>query len=261
MTRHQHEHPPSGYHGRTRRLSGSLLLVLPVFLIYEIGLIVLRPEAHNAVGGLLKLAFSLVGGPTFFNAAAIVILCVAIVQTRRGGQPRLGDFLGVVAESAIWAVVLMLYAGIFTVLTMDTLRRFVEHLPLDAQAASLAHASEMVVHSAGAGIYEELVFRLVLMTGFIWLFARLLYTPEQRKTPQKLPVLLGVIVSAVLFSLAHHIPPQPGFELVPFVFRLLCGVLFGVLYMSRGLAVAVYTHFIYDVYVMLVLPGLIGGEG
>ena len=61
---------------------------------------------------------------------------------------------------------------------------------------------------------------------------------------------MAVFVSSLLFSLAHYVGPEQ-FGMFSFVFRLLAGALFCGLFLARGFAVAVYTHAIYDIYVMV----------
>jgi len=61
------------------------------------------------------------------------------------------------------------------------------------------------------------------------------------------------LMSAAAFSAVHHLPPYGDPLTVGlFTFRLLAGVFFGLLFWFRGFAVAVYTHALYDMYVLLV---------
>ena len=58
--------------------------------------------------------------------------------------------------------------------------------------------------------------------------------------------------SSTLFSAIHHLGPLGDpFSVWVFTFRLLAGLVFGVIYWFRGFAVAVYTHALYDMYVLL----------
>ncbi|HWN70687.1 MAG TPA: CPBP family glutamic-type intramembrane protease, partial [Haliangium sp.] len=103
---------------------------------------------------------------------------------------------------------------------------------------------EAVVISLGAGVHEELVFRLGLMAGG----AALLAWSGMRHGVAMCLALLG---SALVFSLAHHIGPHGDpFQAGVFVYRALAGVIFGLIFYFRSLAHAVYTHFLYDLYVL-----------
>src|SRR6185312_9181668 len=104
-----------------------------------------------------------------------------------------------------------------------------------------------IVMSLGAGVYEEAVFRLGIMTGLVALLDGVF------KLRRWIAVVIALLVSAALFSAMHHIPPYGDpLHLGIFLFRLLAGVCFGLLYWHRGFAVAVYTHALYDLYVFLV---------
>ena len=101
--------------------------------------------------------------------------------------------------------------------------------------------------SLGAGVYEEAVFRLGILGALAALLENLLGVARW------VALAVGLAVSAVLFSAMHHIPPYGDpFEVGVFLFRLLAGVFFGLVFWFRGFAVAVYTHALYDMYVLLV---------
>ena len=113
-------------------------------------------------------------------------------------------------------------------------------------ALTLGMASRFVM-SLGAGVWEETVFRLGIMTGIVLLLERLLGLGRW------LAVTIALLVSSVLFSAMHHIPPYGDpFAIGVFTFRVLAGAFFGLLYWFRGFAVAVYTHALYDLYVLVV---------
>jgi membrane protease YdiL (CAAX protease family) len=61
-----------------------------------------------------------------------------------------------------------------------------------------------------------------------------------------------LVVSSVLFALVHHIGPlgEP-LESYSFVYRALCGMLLGTLFLVRGFGVAVWTHAIYNALALL----------
>jgi hypothetical protein len=99
-----------------------------------------------------------------------------------------------------------------------------------------------VVLSLGAGFHEELVFRVLLFGGSVWLASRFL-----KRTPIWL-VLAAALGSSLIFSAIHYLGPLGDpLRLGSFLFRLLSGCYFVAVYRFRGFAVAVYTHAIYDV--------------
>ena len=100
-----------------------------------------------------------------------------------------------------------------------------------------------VVTYVGAGIYEEVVFRLAL-------FGLLRAVLTTAQVPPRTAVLLAAVASAVLFAAAHHVgphgEPMDGFN---FLFRVLAGLYFTALYQFRGFGIAVGAHACYDVLV------------
>lgn len=94
--------------------------------------------------------------------------------------------------------------------------------------------------SLGAGFYEELFFRLILVQVLIWLFSG--FRPREAGLVLYLSVLL---VSAALFSLAHFVSEPPSSY--AFLYRFLFGLVMSGLYMLRGFAIVAWAHAIYDI--------------
>jgi len=226
-----------------KNLLTSLVLVFPLFLTYQIGVLFTLPMLNGADFlttflfhnlGLSKgayLAYTLA-------VAAAFLVAVVVLRRRQRFDPRL--ILPVFIESAIYA------------LTMGTLIIFVmtRVLHVSPRLAGGAIAQQGLtsrfVMSLGAGVWEETVFRLGIMTGAVVLLDRVLGLSRW------LAVTIALLVSSVLFSAMHHIPPYGDpLQLGVFVFRVLAGCFFGLIYWTRGFAIAVYTHAIYDVYVLL----------
>ncbi len=95
----------------------------------------------------------------------------------------------------------------------------------------------------GAGIYEEVLFRLLLLPACYTVFRILQAGP--RASPG-----LAVLATSLMFALAHYIGPA-GDALVPytFCFRTLAGVYFAVLFLQRGFGITVGAHAAYDLIV------------
>jgi membrane protease YdiL (CAAX protease family) len=99
--------------------------------------------------------------------------------------------------------------------------------------------SQLVV-SLGAGIYEELAFRVLLVSGLVAVFAAWRW----RRTAA---VSVAVALSALIFSAFHYVGPfGDPLELPSFTFRAIAGVLFSGLYVARGFGITAWTHALYD---------------
>jgi membrane protease YdiL (CAAX protease family) len=167
--------------------------------------------------------------------AVVIILLTWHIARRDPWTLEIGITYGMAAESALLGLPL---------LAMSHLIGFC--LPLAAggtveSAASLWRGG--VILAVGAGIYEELVFRLFACTMLHILLIDLIRLNRKIGNP------LMVLGSAVLFSAYHYwSPSSPPFRLADAVFRTAAGVYFGVLFLTRGFGVTAGAHAAYDIY-------------
>ena len=95
----------------------------------------------------------------------------------------------------------------------------------------------------GAGIYEELLFRVLMFLPLsIWLTRKL--------KDETVAVVVSMLIVSVIFSLVHYDIVNPAgepFQVPTFLFRFAGSVVFCLLFKFRGLAVAVGTHVVFDV--------------
>jgi hypothetical protein len=226
----------------------SLRLVFPLFWIYEVGVLFI-PRAYNGVDIITAEIERLLHGrlPLYIglNAALCVLFVGAVFYFRGKHQFEPRRFWSVLAESTVYA------------LTMGSLICFVMvdllHVDPRLSLAPVAHAGGAaptgplagIIVALGAGVHEELVFRVLLLGGVV------AFLNGPLKVRRGIAVAIGFVVSSVLFSAAHHIIGGEPFRMGAFVYRVLCGLFFASLYEWRGLAIAVYTHALYDIYVFL----------
>jgi membrane protease YdiL (CAAX protease family) len=220
----------------------SLLLVLPLLVFYEIG--VLFTDVMNGADFITQTLLRLVGMKGFLaiQAGIVVVFIGFSLYLRRDQSFDFSKIVPVLLESGIYA------------LTMGTLILFVmtDLIGIDPRLAagggSIQEASllDKVVLSVGAGFYEELVFRLILLSGLTFVGDRVL------KLRRWIAVLLAFGITSVLFSAAHHIGPlgEP-FRVGVFVYRMMAGLFFACLFQFRSFPIAVYTHALYDIYVLV----------
>jgi len=116
-----------------------------------------------------------------------------------------------------------------------------------------------IVTSIGAGIYEELVFRLILICILMVLFQNV-FRFNRRNS-----IILSVLLSAALFSAHHHIVFLSGqlyrrasFDWTEFGFRTIAGVYFAVLFAIRGFGITAGTHAFYDIIVAIINAAFFG---
>ncbi len=213
-------------------------------LLYE-GLSALL--SHSAVTGvrngadvLLKTMFLTLGGRNglvVFGALLVGAGAWLVWRDlqRHPGPIRSSVLGGMLLESIVYAAVFGLVASLLTVLLLHG-RMMLVPAPLDR----IPLATQLVV-SLGAGIYEELLFRVLLVSGLVALGVALGW-----KRPTA--VFAAVVVSALIFSAFHYIGPYGDPLTLPsFTFRAVAGVLFSGLFVARGFGITAWTHALYDV--------------
>jgi hypothetical protein len=222
-------------------LGSSLVLIFPLLLIYEIG--VLFAGRVNGADLVTRAVLAIAGS----RAAYLAIYAIAaagfllwIRHTRRWGTLRLELAGPVILEAALYALTL----GAVVSLILDRLfgQVFGE---LFGRALAAGLTTPSVISAIGAGVHEELVFRLALIAGLIAL-AR----PLAAAIGVRLTVALAITVSSLAFAAAHHLGAHgEPWTLHAFAFRALAGVAFAAMFWFRSLAHAVYAHVLYDVLV------------
>lgn len=229
---------PEGYFAWSKDPAVSMFAVLPLWLAYEGLRLSLAPAERNLSEWIL---LDLMSRQAPAVSAAIYVamgigLFVAMRSVIQRNVPWARVSLVVVLEGTVYGLML----GPLAAALADPAVRYLATFP------TYARLVQDLVGSLGAGIFEELVFRLGLMSLLAWMWAR---ATSAFRLPRALGGLLAVLVSAVLFSLHHHL--REDFHRGVFLFRTMAGVLLGFLFWFRGFGVCVYTHAMYDVYYFL----------
>ena len=210
----------------------SLAFLLPAMVLFELGLS-LHP-ADPIAFRILQIFFQQTGATGRFLPllSVVAILLTWHIVRKDPWLIRFETLWGMLLESLLLALPL-LALGVSVV-------RWHIHIPL---AGSIEPWENNAVLSLGAGVYEEFVFRMGLMTLMAILAADLF------KLRKWLSHLLMVCASAVLFSLYHYLGAE-RFGMQSFVFRTVAGVYFGVLFLTRGFGVTAGCHIAYDLIVV-----------
>jgi hypothetical protein len=209
-------------------LGASLVLIFPLLLAYEIG--VLFAGRINGADLVTRNVLAIAGSRTAYLAIYAVValgFLLWIRHTRRWGTLRLELAGPVILEAALYALTL----GALLSLVVDRL-------------LGLGLTSSSVISAIGAGVHEELVFRLALIAALIALAQPL---------DHRIAVGLAIAASSLVFAAAHHagVHGEP-WTAHAFAFRTLAGAAFAAIYWFRSLAHAVYAHVLYDILVAAV---------
>jgi hypothetical protein len=231
-----------GYYQATRHPFACLLFLAPLLAAYEGGVLYLGSDGQALRTGAdtwLRWIFQTFGLPALHWPPLMIALIFGVWSwMSRGNRPRdlPGVWLGMTVESIGFALLLWGVGRVHEPL----LESF--GVPLNQVAAADNRFSHAISY-LGAGIYEELLFRLIGYSGLLWLVR----TSMPSRT---ISAMVAMTLSALAFSAAHHIGPS-GEPLVQrvFIFRALAGLYFVVLYQLRGFGIAVGAHACYDVIV------------
>jgi hypothetical protein len=144
------------------------------------------------------------------------------------------------AESAVLAIAFGIVVSALTTRILGSM-----HLLAMGQIEKANWATRLML-SLGAGLYEELFFR-VLLVSTIAAGARVLLGANGRVAG-----ILATVVGAVVFSAFHYIGPYGDpFQVQSFAFRTISGVAFSALYLVRGFGITAWTHALYDAFLLL----------
>lgn len=230
----------------------SLLFALPLLIIYQI-LAALVPAGPGGVGirngadvMFQALFVWLAGawGPRIFMLGLIGVgawLIAKDIRANRGSlsPPILG---GMLLESAVLSIAFGIVVGSLTAALLGTPP---PTMALGGPVTQLSRGTLLML-SIGAGIYEELLFRVVLVGLLAWGGTKVLGWR---------PLTAGIaatIIGALVFSAFHYIGPYGDpFDVYSFVFRTIAGLFFSGLYLLRGFGITAWTHALYDVLLLL----------
>jgi hypothetical protein len=247
---------PPGYWGSTRRPLPSLAFIAPVVLAYEAGVVWLGGASSNALrtgaDAWMRRSLAELGITDRWFLPSALLMILLGWQAARPREWRFSPMIiaGMFVESLVLAVCLVGVSRLVD-LGFSHLERSGPMLGL-LQVASDPSRREMeqVVGFLGAGVYEEALFRLLLVPIFF-------YALRALQAPVVLASALAVTGSALLFSLAHHAGnPGESFTWFAFVFRWMAGVFFAWVFIIRGFGIAVGAHTAYDI-----LVGWVGWHG
>jgi len=225
-----------GYWHATKHPWSCLLFVLPLLFLYEGFMLWQAMEGHSpARAGLDAWTAGVLHtyGLTaeYLPSLLVMVLCVswAVFKWDRSSPESLSTWAGMAMESILYALALWGLGALLTAGFRDL---------------SVSGRATQAMTYVGAGVYEEVIFRLLLFGSLVKLFKLV--------ADEKFAIVVAIIVSSIGFSAAHFVGPNgDAWHLRSFLFRTLAGVAFAALLTGRGLGVTVGTHCAYNLIVGL----------
>lgn len=243
---------PTSYIEWSKTPLASLALLTPLLVFHELSLLTGSGPAGQAETVIAyRMIERVVSAFGLAGAALPAIVTVGIliglhVMSRAPSRLRYSALGVMFIEALLWAVPLFLLQAIIgrALLSAPETGAFAEQ--------SLLPSLNLAI---GAGLYEELVFRLMLVGGGVWVLEHLMAVRPGHAS------IWVILISAVAFSLYHHPFGSGGtsderFGL--FVLYAVGGVYFGVTYLTRGFGITAGAHAAYDIWVIALAGGAAG---
>ena len=236
------QNPVKPYFQNTHNLLYSFLLSLPLFLIYEALILISQPEGEQivriSVDVWIKTLFSYLG----VNVLSFTLLIVAIAglfilykERERLKTIKFAYFPMLLLEATVYAIVVAAISS--------GLVSFVVNIINTDPIAALT-TTQKIALSLGAGLYEELFFRVLLVSLFTLLFTKFF-------GKKWAGITASIVLAALLFSAVHYMGSMgDAFTLNSFLFRFIFGLMLNGIYVWRGFGMAAWTHAIYDILVI-----------
>ena len=231
----------------------DLALTLPVFVGYHLGVVFLKIKNASDVvtGPLLQLANGSRVNYIGITLGIGVAFAGIFALLGRGHAFRTGKFVQIIIEGALYAVVMRVGASFI-----------VGKLTLTVGTGSPAGGDPLtgLVMSLGAGFYEEIAFRVVLfglgakLLLFLFTKERLNFVADGPRLTVRAFVVMAfwALAAAAVFSGLHYVGALgDSFAVGSFVFRLVLGLALTTIFATRGFAAAVWTHALYDAWVLV----------
>jgi len=217
----------------------SFLFTLPLFIIYEIGLFLSMSDNvtyfRNGADALMRQMLSTFGISGLFWIGGIfcfAYIALYFVQKYSWEEYEIKSsyFVSMVLESIFWSYLLFL---------------LMSNMHLILMTPSGYEVLQNVTLAVGAGIYEEILFRVILIFLFNYIFALVFQFEYYFKNA------VSIILASVCFSLFHFIGDfGDHYSFNIFMVRFLAGIYLGILYFFRGFGITAWTHSLYDLIVL-----------
>ena len=228
------------YFLQTRSSFYSFLFTIPLFFIYEVGILFLSKDdilvVRNGADFLMRSILESFGIFGLYGLGAIFLIGFIITYiyffNDNSNKSIRADYLFImIFESVCWALILYFLLSKFMLALMNPIGKTI------AQQVTLA---------VGAGIYEEFLFRVMLISGLTGIIGFVFLWSE------KTSKAAALIIAAGIFSAFHFMGDYGDyFSMELFLLRFFAGIVLGILYIYRGFGITAYAHSIYDLIVLI----------
>lgn len=254
------------YFQATRKGIHSFFFAMILLALYELFKVLFQGEGIywiNGVDAWFQYLLSFVPYKSWILSALIFLIGFIITyqDRKKGVRFRFGYLFFMLVESIIWALGVyyslpLIMSSVmkwtpFTNISIENniFNEYLNVIPIKAQISKKSPTlMQEIGLSLGAGFYEELFFRLIL----VYILA-ILFKVIGANTKHPLILIVIAVLSAALFSLAHYIGPYGDpFQVYSFLYRILFGLVMNGLFILRGFGITAWTHAWYDIFVFTI---------
>ena len=230
----------SSYWRFSRSSYYSVVAALPLLVAYEILIIVTQTRywsIRNAADIWIRtflMAFDLKAEHLTYVMIGIFFALIPFAKYYSNGvRLKLNYFVLMLAEAFVYSLFL---GGIL---------QLILHVSGLSSGGSGNGSLQNIALSLGAGLFEEIFFRVLLLNLLLILLKPFL--------KNRISIaIVSVLAASFLFSISHYTGTMGDqWQLYSFMFRWAAGLLFTVLYFIRGFAITAYTHSLYDIWVLV----------
>ena len=228
------------YFLQTRSSFYSFLFTIPLFFIYEVGILFLSKDdilvVRNGADFLMRSILESFGIFGLYGLGAIFLIGFIITYiyffNDKSNKSIRADYLFImIFESVCWALILYFLLSKFMLVLMNPIGKTI---------------TQQVTLAVGAGIYEEFLFRVMLISGLTGIIGFVFLWSEKVRNAAAL------IIAAGIFSAFHFVGDYGDFfSMELFLLRFFAGIILGILYIARGFGITAYAHSIYDLIVLI----------
>lgn len=211
----------------------SLIITIPLFIIYELGIFYAQKNEistlKNGADVIIEDILSFFGFSIFYTLSFFLLFFALFFSWKhkknfKSLKLRFSYFILFLIESVLYSLLLVV---------------IIKSIPLLIEFKSMSYFDLTLL--IGAGIYEELFFRVILITFFTKIL-QFIFTNSSKF------FWIPIILSSIIFSLFHFIGIDT-FSQDAFTLRFIGGIYLALVYHFRGFAMASVTHSLYDIIV------------
>lgn len=245
---------PEGYFQLSLRPLYILVFLLPLIVLYEIGSVVYLSSGKGGIPQTIKAhrlfedLFHVLGAVGLYlpAIALVTMLLTWHILTRDRWRIKPMVILTMALESLVWTLPLLVLGSLHMKTFPETAAVAAAQAPDSWMGLQWQARATIAV---GAGIYEEMLFRLVGVALMHFVLADVV------RLKGSVASAAAVIVAAIAFAMYHQVRLDGGGINWPWMlFLTAAGLYFGMLYILRGFGITVGTHALYDVLVLVMLP-------